>query len=132
MSKRVRADKKLESNKGKPKRPSGNGTGRDKATKARSFSGYPRSLPQLLAMAIEETAYTVRLIIITCSFVLAIFLGLTIVALALRGVHLSHRLTWSLGLFGAASAIVTGVIKVVRIVMNSESGGSSDEESDDT
>lgn len=132
MSKRVRADKKLETNKGKPLRPSGSGISRDEASKARSFLSYPRSLPQLLAMAIEETAYTVRLITIVCSFVLAIFIGMTMVALALRGVHLSHRLTWSLGLCGAASAIVAGVIRAVKLVKNSGSGGSSGEDPRDT
>jgi hypothetical protein len=132
MSRRVRADKKLRAHRCKPRKRSGRRQNHAGASKSRSFLGYPRSLTQLLGKAIEKRAYTVRLIAIMCSFVLVVFVGLTMVALALRGVHVSHRLTWPVGLFGAASALVAGAIRLVKVFRHSGSRRSSDEGPHDT
>jgi hypothetical protein len=115
MLERVRAHNKPGANKGRQKRRPKAGTDQDDDTSPKSepAATYPCSFVQLIGMAIRDKDYTRRLIAIFSLIVLAVLLGLAIVALALREVHVSNRIIWPVGIAGSAAAIVAALGRAV-------------------
>jgi len=64
-------------------------------------------------MAIRNKDYTRRLLAVFGLIVLAVLLGLIIVTQALRGVHVSHRIIWPIGIAGGTTAIVAALGRTV-------------------